>query len=127
MMKIRKLLLALSTVLVLGSNAAYADDETNAEPVTLINAFVVPAGKEDEAGKFWQNAADFMKTQPGYISTALHQAILPDAKFHLVNVAKWESAEAYQNASKARRAQSNAKPPEGVIPYPSLYEIIIED
>ena len=122
----KKITLALLAALALVGAPAMAGDGDN-EPVTLINAFVVPAGKEKEAVDFWQNAADFMKLQPGYISTALHQAILPDAKFHLINVAKWESVEAYQNASKARRAQSGAKPPEGVVPYPSLYEVIIED
>jgi hypothetical protein len=38
-------------------------------PVTLINPFEVPAGKEAEAVAFWEKVAAFMKQQPGFIST----------------------------------------------------------
>ena len=60
-----------------------AADKTSStgEQVTLINAFMVPEGKVAESIAFWKKAADFMRVQPGYISTALHQAILPNAKF----------------------------------------------
>ena len=53
-------------------------------PVTLINPFEVPAGKEAEALAFWEKAAAFMKQQPGFISTRLHRALVPWANF-LVN------------------------------------------
>ena len=99
----------------------------SAEPVTLINVFEVPAGKETEAVKFWENAASFMKKQPGYISTALHQSVQTDAKFHLINIAKWESIDAYKTASSARKAQAGSKPPEGLIPSPALYTVIRAD
>ena len=46
-------------------------------PVTLINPFEVPAGKEAEALAFWEKAAAFMKQQPGFISTRLHRALVP--------------------------------------------------
>ncbi len=48
-----------------------------AEPVVLINAFEVPA---DEAGQFieaWERTRDFLKAQPGYMDTALHQPAWP--------------------------------------------------
>ena len=43
--------------------------------VVLINTFEVPQGKEAEALASWQKARDFLKTQPGYIATRLHQNI----------------------------------------------------
>lgn len=97
------------------------------EVVTLINVFNVPAGKEAESLKFWEEGAKFMRRQPGYISTALHQAILPDAKFVLINIAKWESVEAFKNASTGLRTRSGVEPIDGLIPNASLYKIIRSD
>ncbi len=100
---------------------------TEGEHVTLINAFIVPVGKEAEAVRFWDKAADFMRGQPGYVSTALHQSILPDAKYMLINVAQWESVDAFKAASKALRTESGIKPLEGLVPNPSLYKVIRAD
>jgi heme oxygenase (mycobilin-producing) len=58
------------------------------EPVVLINALEVPA---DKAGHFiaaWEATRDFLQSQPGYIETALHQALTPDADFLFVNIAR---------------------------------------
>ena len=125
-----KLVSALATAVALAAPPAFATDgQTHGSdgPVTLINVFTVPHGKADEAIKFWENAAEFMRKQPGYISTALHQSIQPDAKFQLINVAKWESVEAYKNASRARRTQTGSRPPEGLIPAPAVYTVIRMD
>ncbi len=70
------------------------------DPVVLINTFVVPEGSDEAAIRFWEQARDFLKEQPGYISTQLHQSLQPDATFLLVNVAVWESPEAFQTASQ---------------------------
>ena len=51
------------------------------EPMTLINAFEVPG---EEAGQFiaaWEKTRDYLATQPGYVDTALHQAVMPGADF----------------------------------------------
>lgn len=64
--------------------------------VILINPFEVPEGKEEEALVFWDQAADFMRKQPGFISTRLHKAIEPWAHFGLINVAEWESVEHFE-------------------------------
>ncbi len=97
------------------------------EPVTLINVFDVPAGKEEESIRFWEEGAEFLSGQPGYISTALHQTILPDARFSLINVAKWESIETFQSAIMAMRTKSGIRITEGLIPNASLYKIIRSD
>jgi heme-degrading monooxygenase HmoA len=54
--------------------------------VTLINPFEVPKGKEEAVLKMWEKAAEFMKKQPGFVSTRLHRALSPEARFHLINV-----------------------------------------
>ena len=58
--------------------------------VILLNPFEVPAGKEEEALKLWERAAEVMRKSPGFISTRLHRAISPDARFQLINMAEWE-------------------------------------
>ena len=67
--------------------------------VVLINPFEVPQGVSDDdflAG--WQRAADYLRTQPGFVNTRLHRAMSSDARFRFVNVAEWESPAAFQAA-----------------------------
>ncbi|MBU1210906.1 MAG: antibiotic biosynthesis monooxygenase [Alphaproteobacteria bacterium] len=67
-----------------------------AAPVVLINLFTLDAA--DEAGflETWTDDAEFMKRQPGFISTQLHRAI-GDSPTYL-NYAVWESTEAFRSA-----------------------------
>lgn len=58
----------------------------NYMPVTLINPFEIPKGKEDEAIAFWERVAEFMRKQPGFISTRLQSSLVPWARFHLINL-----------------------------------------
>ncbi len=110
--------------------AISAEDEVgNVEPhpVVLINVFQVPEGSLDETVVFWEAARDFLKDQPGYLSTALHRSLLPDARFQLVNIARWENAEAFRNATAAMRTDAGLKPVEGLTFDAALYEIIRSD
>src|SRR4051812_6010273 len=69
--------------------------------VTLINPFEVPAGREDEALATWDRMAAYMRGRPGFLATRLHRAVAPGARFALVNVAEWASAEAFLGATAA--------------------------
>ena len=94
-------------------------------PVILINPFEVPQGKEDEALAFWEKAADFMRRQPGFISTRLHKAISPQARFHLINIAEWNSAEDFEAAVTSVEFKTLTQPYMDVFPhYPGLYEVV---
>lgn len=68
----------------------------DAAPVVLINLFTLDAA--DEAGFLdaWTDDAEFMKRQPGFISTQLHRA-LGDSPTYL-NYAVWDSTEAFRAA-----------------------------
>ena len=44
----------------------------------------------------WKHDADFMKAQPGYISTQLHKGIAGSATY--INYAIWETVESFQKA-----------------------------
>jgi heme-degrading monooxygenase HmoA len=93
--------------------------------VILINPFEVPQGLEEEALAYWERCADVLREQPGFLSTRLHRAITPDARFAFINVAEWESAEHFQSAVTSARFQAVAA--EGVQKYPhhpALYEVV---
>jgi heme-degrading monooxygenase HmoA len=93
--------------------------------VTVINPFEVPQGREDEALSMWDAFAEYFRKQPGYISTKLHKAINADARFHLVNIAEWDSVEAFQAAISNPGLQDIAKAfPSDILHYPGLYEVI---
>ena len=91
----------------------------------LINPFEVPAGQEEAALKFWEQAAEYMRRQPGYISTRLHKAISPGVRFTYVNIAEWESAEHFQAAiSRDEFKKLTERSQERFPHYPALYTVI---
>ena len=93
--------------------------------VILINPFEVPKGQEEDALAFWDRTAEFMRRQPGFISTRLHRALSADARFIYVNVAEWESAEHFQEAVSSDAFQKLIAGSRERFPhYPALYEVI---
>ena len=93
--------------------------------ITVINPFEVPQGREDETLSMWEAFAEYFRKQPGYISTELHKAIDPSSRFLFVNIAKWESADAFQSALNNPELMDVAKGLPSDIPhYPGLYEVI---
>jgi heme oxygenase (mycobilin-producing) len=93
--------------------------------VILINLFEVPKGKEDACLIFWEQVADHMKKQPGFISTRLHRALSPETKFQLINIAEWESAQHFQTAIASEEFKRLTDPFMAIFPhYPGLYEVI---
>ena len=92
--------------------------------VALINIFEVPAGDEDEFIAAWEKTRDYLQTQPGYIDTALHQAVVPDAEFQFVNVARWRSAEEFTAATRSPGMREAAAGLVGYRPHPALYRIV---
>ncbi len=93
--------------------------------VTLINPFEVPEGKEEEALAFWDTVADFMRKQPGFISTRLHKAIVPWARFRLINVAEWRSKEDFEAVISSDTFKQLTEPYMEIFPhFPGLYEVI---
>jgi len=93
--------------------------------VTLINPFEVPQGKEEECLQMWEEAAEFLKNQPGFINTKLHQSILEDSKFQFINIAQWETPESFFNAVQTEEFQKITEGTMDAYPhYPSLYTII---
>jgi len=65
-------------------------------PVVLANIFQVAAGDILALLKAWGADANWMKQQPGYISTQLHQGIAGSTVF--MNYAVWESVAHFRAA-----------------------------
>ena len=91
--------------------------------VILINPFEVPEGTaDDEFLRGWERAANYMREQPGFLSSRLHRAIAPDARFRFVNVAEWASPQEFQAAVSSEQFREIAK---GAGPgSPALYEVV---
>lgn len=69
---------------------------TDISPVVLVNIFQVEVGDIQALIKAWEADANWMKQQPGYISTQLHQGIAGSTVF--MNYAVWESVAHFRAA-----------------------------
>ncbi len=97
-------------------------------PVTLVNCFSVPAGREDEFFRLWKEVNAYMRAQPGYVGHKFYRAVAPDSSFSFVNVAHWESAEHFRAAHTSDEFRQLVSRPE-FAPFPSkpgLYELVHE-
>jgi heme-degrading monooxygenase HmoA len=94
------------------------------EPVILINSFEVPGADADRFIPAWQRARDYLQGQPGYVDTALHQAITPDADFQFVNIARWATAEDFMRAIQSPGFRQAAADLAGYRAHPSLYTVV---
>ena len=65
-------------------------------PVVLVNVFTLDPADEATFLRAWQDDAQFMKRQPGFISTQLHRAI-GDSPTYL-NYAIWDSTSDFRAA-----------------------------
>ena len=120
MKKFYSCLVALALFLfIMPVNAAERD-----ERVILINTFTVPVGKVEEAIGMWEKARDFLKNQPGYLSTKLHRSLSADAKYQLINVAEWQNVETFKAATKLMREEANLPRIKGLSISPFLYKVI---
>jgi heme-degrading monooxygenase HmoA len=94
------------------------------ETFILINPFEVPPEAEDRFVPAWTAAAEYMRRQPGFLSTRLHKAISPDATFGFINVAEWESPEAFRAAISTEEFRKMAEG--GPVSHPALFRVIAE-
>ncbi len=69
---------------------------SDVSPVVLVNIFQVAVGDVPALLQAWESDAQWMKRQPGYISTQLHQGIAGSTLF--MNYAIWESVAHFRDA-----------------------------
>jgi heme-degrading monooxygenase HmoA len=103
--------------------AGGVEERSTCVSVILINPFEVPEGTNDEGFlRGWERAAEYMREQPGFVSTRLHRAVAPDARFRFINIAEWASPRDFQDAvGSAEFREIAGGGPSGS---PALYEVV---
>jgi heme-degrading monooxygenase HmoA len=89
--------------------------------MTLINAFEVPGGEAEWFIAAWEKARDYLAAQPGYVDSALDQAVGPGADFLFVNIAHWRSADDFAAATRSQGFRESAAGLAGYRSHPGLY------
>ena len=93
----------------------------DAGPVVLINQFNMPPSDTGRFLQAWADDAAFMKQQPGFISTELHQGTAGSTTF--INVAVWESAQALGQAFSSPEFQARAaRYPDSTVAAPHVFK-----
>ena len=96
----------------------------NQQAVVLINAFEVPSGEDESFLVGWERAHDFLLSQPGYRSSQLHKSMDLGADFRYVNVAVWDSEDAFRAATSRPEFRDIS----GEYPFhSSVYEVVSAD
>jgi heme-degrading monooxygenase HmoA len=109
-----------------GRTAIQAQDGAR-QPVTLINSFLVPEGRDDDFMKLWMETSQYFRAQPGFLSLRLHRAVTPGAPYRYVNVARWASDAEYR-APHTRDEFRQLVNQDGWREFPSsptLYEVVL--
>lgn len=91
---------------------------------TVIVSYEVAHEDRERFLDSWDMANSFLKGQPGFLSTALHQAVSANPDFRFVNVSTWESDEAFRNATQSQDFRDASG---RLAPFPihaSAYEVI---
>jgi heme oxygenase (mycobilin-producing) len=94
--------------------------------VVLINPFEVPADGDEAFLAGWEQAWEFLRTQPGYLATRLHRSLAADAEFRFVNLGRYQSPEVFRTATE----QPGFRQAAAAIPFrahPGLYDVVFSD
>ena len=99
--------------------------------ITLINAFTVPPRESEHFLSRWKENARIMTHQPGFIGARLHRSISDDAALRFVNVAEWESEDAFNTATANPVWLSSVKvmlddPDLHITAHPATYNVELE-
>ncbi len=95
----------------------------DASPIVLLNIFTVAPQDVAPLLKAWEEDANWMKKQPGYISTQLHRAV--GESFVFMNYAVWESVAHFRDAfSHPDFIAALAAYPSSAVASPHLFEKI---
>jgi heme-degrading monooxygenase HmoA len=108
------------------------DADSTDGAVTMINVIEIPADQVDAFLTGWHERAHIMSTLPGFRDYQLHRALLGDSRFQLVNIARWDSLEAFQAAVAnsdflTRMRELEADPRFDVAGNPGLYRVVDHD
>jgi len=93
----------------------------DANPVVLVNVFTLDKADEQALLNAWQADAEFMKRQPGFISTQLHRAIGESPTY--LNYAVWESTTHFRAAfTNPEFRKGHSAYPRSTVASPHLFQ-----
>jgi heme-degrading monooxygenase HmoA len=98
-----------------------------AKPVTLMNSFLVPEGRDEAFVELWKQTSEYFRAQPGFLSLRLHRAVTPGTDYRYVNVARWAS-DAHYRAPHGTEEFRRLVTQEAWREFPSspvLYEVVL--
>src|SRR5271170_7826458 len=94
--------------------------QADQSPVVLVNIFQVAEADIPSLLRAWAEDASWMKRQPGFISTQLHQGIAGSTV--LMNYAVWESVAHFRKAFNHPEFKQSLEPyPSSAIGSPHLF------
>ena len=67
--------------------------------VTFINVFEIARDDLETFTSGWRRLAAIMASAPGFRGAQLHEALSGETRFQLVNVARWDSEQAWRDAA----------------------------
>jgi heme-degrading monooxygenase HmoA len=92
----------------------------SAGPIVFFNIFHVAPEDVDAFLEAWTADGEFMKKQPGFVSTQLHRGIAGSTTF--INVAAWDSVEAFRAAASSPEFEASlANYPESAAASPHIF------
>lgn len=69
---------------------------------TVIVAYEVTHEDCERFMDSWEKANEYLKKQPGHVSTTLHRAVSANPDFRFVNIGCWASDQAFRNATQSQ-------------------------
>jgi heme-degrading monooxygenase HmoA len=102
-----------------------------AEPVTMINAFTVPAAVSEQFLNFWHQRARILAGTPGFIRSRMYRCIVDDAELGFINVAEWDSGDALAHARTNEQWRTLVRaafddPDVHITARPAVYQLAID-
>lgn len=69
---------------------------------TAIVAYEVNYEDRERFLDSWEKANEFLRKQPGFVSTTLHEAVSANPDFRFVNISCWEDDDAFRRATQSQ-------------------------
>ncbi len=95
-----------------------------ADECTAIVAYEVMNEDRSKFLEAWESANDYLKEQPGYLRSELHQAVSANPDFRYVNIGCWKSAEDFRSATQSPEFQAASGALAACPIHASAYEIV---
>jgi heme-degrading monooxygenase HmoA len=98
------------------------------QTVKEITPFEIPAGKDEDFLKGWNEIAERLRPLPGVISLQLHESLDPATKFRFMAVTEWGSSLRYEAVrSLTSRAFEELRRQMPFAGYPASYRLVVSE